>query len=333
MAEALPPSEPQARTLREVQMGLERFLTHALNREGLPRTVVVRGVYRDCGGRPYGRFAYDRLEDAAEAAFDLKVPLALRPLLADGQEALLRVALDLAVVQGRVKANLEVLEVLGVRPPAASEEEVRLLRALGARERADVAGLLRNRLRQGQPPYLALVYGQSGIINADVDRALGPRRAAYRLEENRVALSDPAALARALRALAERGPDAIAVVRGGGEGLGVFDHPALLAGVLGLGVPLLSAVGHEADHTLFDRAADLRLSTPTALGHWLGELAAEVEREQAQGDRLVRLERRLAELEPLAEAGRRARLWRAWAVGASALALAALALTLFALRP
>lgn len=92
-------------------------------------------------------------------------------------------------------------------------------------------------------------------------------------------------------------------------------------------------MGHEADHTLFDRAADLRLSTPTALGHWLGGLAAEVEREQAQGNRLARLERRLAELEPLAEAGRRARLWRAWAVGASALALVALALALSVLAP
>ena len=120
------------------------------------------------------------------------------------------------------------------------------------------------------PKKIAVVTSPSGSVWHDIQNVVKRR---YPLVELAIAPApvqgeDAApAIAQALQAAGdEPGVDLVIVARGGGslEDLWAFNEEAVARAMFACPVPVVSAVGHETDHTIADLVADLRAPTPSA---------------------------------------------------------------------
>src|ERR1700733_3282349 len=154
-----------------------------------------------------------------------------------------------------------------------------LMALLEERKRRLTAEGLFDEARKQLLPYLPAVIGvitsPTGAVIRDILHRLSDRFPRHVLVwpvrvQGDGSAGDVAAAIAGFNALSERGaiprPDLLIVARGGGslEDLWSFNEEIVARAAAASLIPLISAVGHEADVTLIDFAADRRAPTPTA---------------------------------------------------------------------
>lgn len=120
------------------------------------------------------------------------------------------------------------------------------------------------------PTTVGLITSRDGAVIHDIQRTLASRWGKLQLVLAPVPVQGrdaAAAVGNALRYFNEHHPvDVLVIARGGGsyEDLAAFNDESLARAIVASRIPIISAIGHEADVTIADLVADLRAPTPTA---------------------------------------------------------------------
>ena len=207
-------------------------------------------------------FRDDRLRSAFEAQAGLRV-------VAHGR-------IDLFEPQGALQLYVESIQ------PAGLGDLTLRFEALKARLAAEgLFDAARKRSLPPRPTTIAVITSPTGAVWKDICNVLGRRWPLTRVVLVAAQVQGeaaPASLVGAFRKVERYAADRIAagrpdeapsvtiLARGGGslEDLWAFDDEAVVRAVVAHSVPVVCGVGHEADVTLADFAADVRAPTPSA---------------------------------------------------------------------
>ena len=276
---------PRARPGREVLTVAELTARIRLRLESAYPTVWVEGELSNCRRWNSGHL-YFTLKGGAAQIRGVVFRSAFRYLRfepADGLRVVARGRISVYEPKGEYQLVAEHLEPYGLGARQLAFDQLR--RRLENEGLFDAA---RKRPLPMLPHKIGIVTSLDGAALRDVLDVLGRRFpnahlviGPTRVQGDGAAREIRGALARIARV---EGVDVVILTRGGGslEDLWEFNDEGLARTIAALAVPVISAVGHQTDHTIGDFVADLRAPTPSAAAELVvaqkTELAARLER-------------------------------------------------------
>ena len=193
----------------------------------------------------------------------------LRQPLVDGAQVQLYGNVSVFEARGQYQLSVQILQPRGLGLLQAKFEALK--RKLEAEGFFDPA---RKRVLPKFPRRIGIVTSASGAAIRDLLNVLRRRAPWLQILINPVRVQGTGAaeeIAVAIRELATPNEnwlplDLIVVARGGGsiEDLWAFNEEIVARTIVDVGVPIVSAIGHEIDFTICDFVADLRAPTPSA---------------------------------------------------------------------
>ncbi len=256
--------EPRVYTVSEIAGAIKWSLE-----ESFPQ-VIVQGEISNYKPHPSGHVYFD-LKDAQArirvALFKGRIR-SIHDGLANGLAVQVEGRIDFYGARGEVSLLAERVSPVGYGVLQARFDALkRQLEAEG------LFGEERKRLLPPYPTRVGIVTSPTGAALRDMLRILRHRAPYVRVTVAPAAVQGAGAaseIACAIELLNEWAQvDVIIAGRGGGsaEDLWAFNEEPVVRAIAGSRIPIVSAVGHEADVTLADLAADLRAATPTHAAH------------------------------------------------------------------
>lgn len=190
-------------------------------------------------------------------------------LLQDGQSVIVEGSPNVWKPRGRLSFRVSVVRLAGEGALKKAYDALR-----GALEREGMFSPDRKRLLPKFPERIALLTSREGAAIGDFSANVGRHGFCVSLfdahVEGKRALSD---LVEGIRYF-NRNPenwDVLVIIRGGGslESLEAFNAELLVREVVASRIPVLAGIGHEKDVSLAALAADMMVSTPTAVARTL----------------------------------------------------------------
>jgi exodeoxyribonuclease VII large subunit len=248
---------------------LTRSIRSAL--ESRFRAVWVHGEISNYKLHPSGHQYFTLKDQRAQISCVIfrNTMIPLRQPLTDGAQVQVYAGVSVFEARGQYQLNVQILQPRGLGVLQAKFEALkRKLEAEG------LFALERKRPLPKFPKRIGIVTSPSGAAIRDLLNIFQRRAPWLQILINPVRVQGTGAaqeIAVAIRELATPNEsfapvDLIVVARGGGsmEDLWEFNEEIVARTIVDVGVPIVSAIGHEIDFTICDFVADLRAPTPSA---------------------------------------------------------------------
>lgn len=236
----------------------------------------------------YGNLAYINFRDPD---LEISIPVVasanllngLNPPVAEGSRIVINASVEWWNKKGELKLRAHAIQNVGVGDL--------LVRIQMLRTALEAEGLFKPE-RKKKLPFLprkvGLITGRDTDALKDVVVNARRRWPATQFEIKEIALQQQGTPLAAIKAMNEleatADVDVIVIARGGGsfEDLLPWNDESLARAVAKCSKPVVSAIGHEADHPILDDVADVRASTPTDAAR---KIVPDIEDESAQVSR------------------------------------------------
>ena len=216
-----------------------------------------------------GGHVYGRMKDIdAEVTVDFTIWRSTRDSIPEGvgqgDRVIVKVKPNWYVRGGRLSMNVVEMRLAGLGELLAKIEALRAtLSAEG------LFALERKKPLPFLPTVVGLITAKDSDAEKDVLRNAQLRWPEVSFRVEHASVQGEKAVPEIIKALdtleSDPSVDVVIIARGGGDfqHLLVFSDEALVRRAAACSIPLVSAIGHEADRPLLDEVADLRASTPT----------------------------------------------------------------------
>jgi hypothetical protein len=285
--------EPEsAATLIYSPAAVLNIFNNALSVSQSKKLIQVKGIFQMGKGSLYNGSYYDSIRDeASDAQLTVIVPALIRNELQPNKTITVNGFISKRVVNNasRIDIQFTITDLVAQVQNKYSDEELKRITVQQEKAAAgyrDVHSYIKNKIINEQPFRIAVIIGKTGIIDSDIKHQLKESIAFYDLSFQRINLSSETEITKALIQLDSQGYDLIAISRGGGENLDIFNKAVIAETAIKLNALFLTAIGHQEDNTLLQRVADKAFITPTAFGQYLNETyndtLADVQQSRAQ---------------------------------------------------
>jgi len=241
------------------------------------RIVQLKGIYIQGKGNQYSGYFYDTFRDeSSDAAITILVPPLIRNELQPNKTVTVNGFVTKRVINssGSIQIQLTVTDLVEQTLNKYNDDDLKkieLMQRKAVTGYRDVYSWLKEQIIREEPFKIGVIIGKTGIIDNDIKHQLRESIGFYDISFHRINLSSEEEIVTALDRLNNENYGLIAVSRGGGDNLDIFNRYSIAERAASLTSLFITAIGHKDDITLLQKVADKSFITPSELGQFLND--------------------------------------------------------------
>jgi exodeoxyribonuclease VII large subunit len=244
----------------------------------IKRIVQLKGIYVQGKGTQYSGYFYDFFRDeASDAAITILVPPLIRNEMRPNKTVTVNGFVTRRVINssGSIQIQLTVTDLVEQTQNKYNDDDLKkieLMQQKAVTGYRDVYSWLKEKIINEEPFKVGIIIGKTGIIDNDIKHQLRESIGFYDLNFHRINLSSEEEIITTLDRLNNENYGVIAVSRGGGDNLDIFNRFKIAEKAVTLRSLFITAIGHKDDVTLLQKVADKSFITPSELGQFFNDV-------------------------------------------------------------